>query len=267
MERTTAFTRIELLLVIAVMALLGILAVAAFKFIEMKGNQAMGVHNCKQIILAMQQFAKDHDHQYPDSVTNKHEGGLAASANDAFRFLIQEQIIQEERIFGCPDGFRPDGNIGAAPRYRKALEPSENHWALTAGQTDTTVGSMPLVFENPATNGWPPQWHADVHAQSHRGRVWSGCQIIIGRNDGSVAMEKLSEKHGSPNPLVDGMDIFTQASSGQPQGVLNIISGVFRGCPIGPITPALRSEVREAPGGLPGGLPGYQGIKPPDPLA
>ncbi|MDP1588730.1 MAG: type II secretion system protein, partial [Prosthecobacter sp.] len=106
MKRTAAFTRIELLLVITVIALLGILAVAAFKSIEMKGNQAMGVSNCKQIILALHQFAKSHGHQYPDSVTNKHTGGLAVTSNDAFRFLIQEQIVKEERIFGCPVGFK-----------------------------------------------------------------------------------------------------------------------------------------------------------------
>ena len=88
MKRTAAFTRIELLLVIAVFAILGILAVAAFKFIEMEGNQARGVSNCKHIILALHMFAKDHDHQYPDSVTNKHDGGLAVTSNDAFRFLI-----------------------------------------------------------------------------------------------------------------------------------------------------------------------------------
>ncbi|MDZ4401832.1 type II secretion system protein [Prosthecobacter sp.] len=263
MKRTAAFTRIELLLVIAVTALLGVLSVAAFKFIEMEGNQATGVHNCKQIILALQQFAKDHGHQYPDSVTNKFTGGTSPTSNDAFRFLIQEQIVKDEHIFGCPDGFKPDGNIGAAPRYSKALEPDENHWALTAGQTDTGVGSMPLVFENPVSNSWAPYWNADVCARSGLGRVWPGALIIVGRNDGSVGMEKMSGEHGlvSPKPLIDGLDIFTQASSGQPQRVLNItLPSVYRGCPIGPITPAFRPEMPGVPVrvpslGQPGGLP------------
>ncbi|HBJ83394.1 MAG TPA: hypothetical protein DDZ88_05870 [Verrucomicrobiales bacterium] len=225
MKRTAAFTRIELLLVITVIALLGILAVAAFKEIEMRGNQSLGVHHCKQIILALQQYAKVNGHQYPDSVPNKISGGIAATANDAFRVLIQEQIVTDERLFGCPYGYKPDGNIGAAPGYDKALEPGENHWALTAGQTDTTVGSMPLVFENPVSPGWAPQWNADVCARSGPGRVWPGALIIVGRNDGSVAMEKLSGEHGrvSPKPLVGGLDIFTQASSVLPQRVLNIV--------------------------------------------
>lgn len=225
MKRASRFTWIQLLVVIVVTILLGLLALAGFKQIGMRGNQAIGVHNCKQIILAMQQFAKDHDHSYPDSVPNKLVSGSVGTSNDVFRFLIQEEIVRDEAIFGCPYGFKPDGNIGAAPRYRKALEPGENHWALTAGQTDTGVGSMPLVFENPVGNGWPPSWNADVCAQPGLGRVWPGGQIIVGRNDGSVAMEKLSGDRGrvSPKSLSGGLNTFNQVSPGQPQRVLNIV--------------------------------------------
>lgn len=225
MKRSSRFTWIQLLVVIAVTVLLGILAVAGFKQIGMRGNQSIGVHNCKQIILALQQFAKDHGHQYPDTVPNKLGGGSVATSNDAFRKLIQEEIVRDESIFGCPYGYQPDGNIGAAPRYSKALKPGENHWALAAGQTDTVVGSMPLVFENPVSPSWAPQWNADVCARPGLGRVWPGGQIIIGRNDGSVAMEQLSGDRGvvSPKPVPGGLNTFTQTSPGLPQRVLNIV--------------------------------------------
>lgn len=225
MKHTPALTRIELLIAIAAFVLLAVLITAGYKAIEMRGSEEKGVGNCKQIILALQQFAKEHDHHYPDSVPDKFAGGLAATSNDAFGSLIRKEIVSEESIFGCPHGFMPDGNIGTAPKYREALKPGENHWALTAGQTDTAPGSMPLVFENCRSSGWPPYWNADVTAQPHVGRTWPGGRIIIGRNDGSVAMEQLSGDHGmvSPKSLPGGLDIFVQASDMLPQRVLNIV--------------------------------------------
>lgn len=258
-KRNQAFTLIELLVVITIIAILASLAVPAYSGIQKMGNQAKGINNCKQIILSLKQFSKDNNSQYPDSVPNNQTGGVAATANDAFRFLVQEQIVMDERIFGCPAGYNPDNNIGTAPAYGMALMPGENHWALTAGQTDATQGNMPLVYENPVTPGWPPQWNADVAGQIRPGRTWPGGEIIIGRNDGSVQVEKLNGKKGTVGPKVmaGGMDSFTQASQGQPQRVLNaVISGGAQG--VGSFTDpaALPGSL---PGGLPGGLPGAPG--------
>ena len=165
-KRNHAFTLIELLVVITITAILAGLAVPAFSFMaQTQENQMKGINNCKQIILSLKQFSKDNGSYYPDSVQNPVTGGMAQNANDAFRFMIQEQIVADERIFGCPAGYTPNNDIGQAPSYGNALMPGENHWAMTSGQTDTSVGSMPLVFENPATNSWPPVWNADVAGQ------------------------------------------------------------------------------------------------------
>ncbi|MFZ2276719.1 MAG: type II secretion system protein [Prosthecobacter sp.] len=225
-KRNHAFTLIELLVVITITAILASLALPAFTTMaQTQENQMKGVNNCKQIIIALKLFAKDNGSQYPDSVANPLTGSMAQNANDAFRFMIQEQIVTDERIFGCPVGYNPDNNIGKAPSYGNALMPGENHWALTSGQTDTTVGSMPLVFENPATNSWPPVWNADVAGQIQPGRTWPGGQIIIGRNAGSVAVETLAGDQGKVGPkiLADGNDLFTQASQGIPQRVLQVV--------------------------------------------
>ncbi|MDZ4404925.1 type II secretion system protein [Prosthecobacter sp.] len=265
-KRNHAFTLIELLVVITIIAILASLAVPAFTMVQTQGNQMKGVNNCKQIILSLKQFSKDNNSQYPDSVTNSMTGGVAATSNDAFRFLIQEQIVQDERIFGCPAGFNPDNNLGTAPGYGMALTPGENHWALTAGQTDTTQGNMPMVFENPVSSGWPPQWNADVAGQIKPGRTWPGGKIIIGRNDGSVAVEALNGKRGTVGPKVmaGGMDTFTQASQGIPQRVLNVIlgAGVGQGTQ-GPngLPPAPFGQP-----GLPGGLGQPLPGAPPAPL-
>ncbi|MCB1279770.1 prepilin-type N-terminal cleavage/methylation domain-containing protein [Prosthecobacter sp.] len=223
-KRNNAFTLIELLVVITIIAILAGLAVPTYTYVQMLANQGRGVNNARQIIVSMKLFSKDHGSMYPDSVANPLTGSLAQNANDAFRYMIQEKIVPDERIFGCPAGYNPDGNIGQSPNYGHALTPGENHWAMTAGLTDTAAGNMPLVFENPATPSWPPLWNADMAGKIAPGRTWSGGKIIIGRNDGSVAVESLSGMKGlvGPQVMAGGSNLFTQASDGIPQRVLPV---------------------------------------------
>lgn len=265
-KRNQAFTLIELLVVITIIAILASLAVPAFNLVQTNGNQMKGVSNCKQIILSLKQFSKDNNSQYPDTVQNPLTGGLAQNANEAFRFMIQEQIVTDERIFGCPAGFNPNNNIGLAPGYADALLPNENHWAMTANQTDTAVGNMPVVFENPSNISWPPLWNADTAGQANTpGRAWPGGKIIIGRNDGSVAVEALAGKKGliGPKVMAGGLNLFTQASQGLPQRILPIVLGTNTGGmnqnagggQFGAPPPAFGSPTGGLPTG-PGGLPG-----------
>lgn len=220
-----AFTLVELLVVITVITILASLAVPAYTtMVQNQELQMKGVNNCRQIILSLKQFSADNNSMYPDSVQNPITGGFATNANEAFRGLVMEQYVADERIFGCPAGYNPDNNIGQAPGYANALMPGENHWAMTANQTNTTVGSMPLVFENPASPSWPPLWNADVAGQIQPGRTWPGSQIIIGRNDGSVAVETLAGDQGKIGPKImsNGTDMFTEASKGVPLRVLQV---------------------------------------------
>jgi prepilin-type N-terminal cleavage/methylation domain-containing protein len=268
-KRNQAFTLIELLVVITIIAILASLAVPAFNMVQTNGNQMKGVSNCKQIIMSLKQFSKDYNSQYPDSVANPQTGSMAQSANDAFRFLIQEQIVSDERIFGCPAGFNPDANIGQAPNFGNALLPGENHWAMTGNQTDATVGNMPIVFENPVAPNWPPLWNADVAGQVAPGRTWPGGKIIIGRNDGSAAVEALAGKKGMIGPKImsGGFNLFTQASQGQPQRVLPVVLGnnyTQQGAIGNPGTGAPPGGLGGAPLNTnPGGLPG---APPPAPI-
>ena len=72
---------------------------------------------------------------------------------------------------------------------------------------------MPLVFENTAGMSWPPTWNCDAAGTPVPGRAWPGGKIIIGRNDGSIAAEKLAGESGAHVGLQrdkDGMDLFTR---------------------------------------------------------
>ncbi len=283
-KRNHAFTLIELLVVITIIAILGSLAMSQFTNAQKTANQMKGVSNAKQIIIALKQFSAQNNSQYPDSIANPSSGGgggMAASSNDAFRNMIMEGVVTDERIFGCPAGYNTKDNnsIGTAPGFGQALLPGENHWAMTQGQTDTSVGNMPIVFENPVAAGWPPQWNVDKAGQISPGRAWAGGQIVIGRNDGSVEVTNLAAKKGITGAKqTNGQDMFTQASNGQALGVLNIqISGgggaSYQGQQMGGAPPGLGGQPGLPPaplGGQPGLPPaplgGQPGALPPSPL-
>jgi prepilin-type N-terminal cleavage/methylation domain-containing protein len=259
---TQGFTLIELLVVITIIAIIASLAVPTYNLITAQANQMKGSSNCRQIIGLMMAYAAENNSLYPDSVTNPVTGSVPLTSNDAFRALFQEGMTQEEKIFSCPSSkFVADGNIGVAPTYEKALEAGENHWAMTKGQSTTSSSIMPLVFENPVTQGWPPQWNANAAGRPIQGRAWQGGKVIVGKNDASVETIKLQASQGDavgPRMVGNGVDMFTQASQNQPQEILNILVGgssSYTNDPNAAGMPGLPG----APGGAPGGLPDLPG--------
>ena len=169
--------------------------------------------NCREILISLKAYTGDHDGRHPDGNTS----------NEAFRELFKAGLLEDERAFtGASSPFEPDNNIGDPPNYEEALVPGENHWAMTRGLKESDSGNTPLVFENPVRAEWPPRWNMDVAGQRKEGRAWKTGKIIIGRNDGSVAVEQLNATHGPEVPLKPdstGKDLFEQAG---PHEVLNI---------------------------------------------
>ncbi len=156
--------------------------------ISPQGNQVRGVNCCRQIILTLKMYAKDHEDEYPDGQEREFH-----SANEVFRELFKEGIITDERIFGCPttSPFHPDNELGMSPGFAKTLLPGECHWMLLKHQGISSHPRTPIIIENCLTASWPPRWSLETRAI--RGRSWPNRKIIIGRNDGSVAVEQLNE--------------------------------------------------------------------------
>ena len=221
-RRDVGFTLIELLVVITIIAILAGLAIPAGQAVLKMARQNQASNNCRQVIMALKQFAAKNQSQYPDSVLNPLTGGTAQNANEAFHLLFQQRVIDDERIFGSPAGYSPDGMIGKAPAFDRAVTANENHWAMTAGLTDTSASNVPLVFENPVASAWPPQWNASVAGQIRPGRTWTRGQVIIGRQDGSAEVVDLNASTGlvTVPQKAGGMDILMQATDGQTQGIL-----------------------------------------------
>ena len=177
-----------------------------------KGRQIQAINCCRYIIISMTSYAKDHGGRFPNGTT----------ANEAFRQLIKDGQLEDERVFSAPRSpYVPDNNLGEAPDYRQALEPGENHWAMTKGLTNKADGNTPLVFENPAVKSWPPLWDTRLQGVAQPGRVWKGNKIIVGCADGSVNIEKLKEGEQltSLAPVKDGKNLFELAG---PHEVLDV---------------------------------------------
>ena len=145
--------------------------------------QMKATSNCRQIIIAMKAYAADHNGSYPTGKT----------ANEVFRELVREDILQDERVFGSPlSRFIPDNDVGLAPDFAKAVGPGENHWMMLGGLREDSLAIAPVVFENALEASWPPIWDGSPYEGIRkRGQTWKGGRIVVGSNDGSVGVERL----------------------------------------------------------------------------
>jgi hypothetical protein len=166
-----------------------------------------GINNCRQIVTSLKIYASDNSGSYPD-VSNRE----FLSSNEVFHELFTSGVLTTESIFGSPESsFRPDSNIGEKPDFIEAVKPSENHWAMTKGLSDSSPSSLPLIFENPAETTWPPRWNAFSVTRPVPGRAWSGGKVIVGMNDGTVSARKLTARVGKNlelTPDAEGKPIF-----------------------------------------------------------
>ncbi|WP_232289519.1 type II secretion system protein [Verrucomicrobium spinosum] len=207
------FTLIELLVVITIIAILASLAVPTFGRIQERGNITKGISNARQIITALRIYSSDHSGNYPDIAVSSGSGGTGgtggtgdtSTANGVFRVLFEEQILDNEMIFGCPVSRygNPDGKVGT--NGDQAVQTNENHWAFTTGASDSASGSLPLVYENPVSAAWDPSWNPQLAGTNAPGRSWSGGKVIIGQNDSSVALQQLEDKNAA-SKLKGGAD-------------------------------------------------------------
>jgi len=177
----------------------------------------MASNNCRQIIMCLKIWANDNNGVFPDASMP-----LPKSSNQAFRRLFQDEITQEERIFGASySPFKPDNYIGVAPSFSRALEPGENLWAMVAGLKADINGTFPLIFESPLNVEWPLQWRVDRQKDPVRGWTWARGKLVIGRSDMSVNVVTLVKKDGVM-VLPDSLQKLFGGQSELPLRILNI---------------------------------------------
>jgi len=113
-----AFTRLELLSVLAAVALLGVIAAPVLATPRQRSDRVLCANNLRQIGAAMQLWANDHGDAIPQEVTLA-EGGtfghpLAANAWLHFSWLSNE--LTSPRVLFCPsDQGQPAHDFSGAP--------------------------------------------------------------------------------------------------------------------------------------------------------
>lgn len=196
-------TKLEKRVTVIVLLLLAFLGFCVFTSLKLKSAQMTTGDNARHIYGMLLTYASDHNGYYPDSV--KAREGLTANA--AFREIFKEGLIEDESIFGgLYSRFVPDNSIGSEPNFEQALQAGENHWMMTAGNTNTTAVIIPIFFENTVDATWPPRWlppsyfsygYSEVTSTPPpRGRSWPNGTILVTKNDGSTQAMKLVEKDG-----------------------------------------------------------------------
>ena len=114
MKKTTsaAFTLIELLIVITIIAVLASIALPAFTGVKERGDQTKDLSNAKQIALALRQFAIDNNGTYPakaPAADYSAASGTPTTSNDAFWWVFPN-YLQSEQIFAVAGSAYTPGN-------------------------------------------------------------------------------------------------------------------------------------------------------------
>jgi prepilin-type N-terminal cleavage/methylation domain-containing protein len=204
-KNITAFTLIELLIVITIIAVLASIALPAFSGIKERGDQTKDLSNVKQIALGLKQFAVDHNSVYPSKVPapTYDDPGAATLAsgqfsNDALWWLFpngqEPGYIQSEQIFSVngsaftksPPDNRLDPTNGATRQF--TLAAGENSYAYVSGLTDTSNPTFPLLAD-----GFVPSSPGVYDGnKSNPGGVWAAKKAIIAYCDGSGQILKVN---------------------------------------------------------------------------
>ncbi len=208
LEQKTGCQRIEITIGIILLVILVPLTIAGWRKVSDLTARASTAGNCHNLMGTLKVYAGDHGGTHPDADVSNPQ-----TANQAFRLLGAKGMMFGESVFGAAmSPYRPDGDLGTPPAHSKALEPGENHWALTKGATDASPALLPIVFENAVTNTWPPRWNADAAGRKVPGRAWRDGKIIVGFNDASVMAIQLESAKGAsvaPKLIGRGKDYFT----------------------------------------------------------
>jgi prepilin-type N-terminal cleavage/methylation domain-containing protein len=181
-KSSAAFTLIELLIVITIIAVLASIALPAYTGVKERGDQTKDLSNAKQIALALRQFAIDNNGAYPakpPGTDYSTAAGTPATSNDTFWWLFPN-YLQSEQIFATNGSAYTPGNpdnkldpAGSGTRT-DTLKAGENSFAYVSGLTDTSNPTFPLIADGFAAGGTTYATNKAV-----KGGVWSGKKAVV----------------------------------------------------------------------------------------
>jgi prepilin-type N-terminal cleavage/methylation domain-containing protein len=204
---SSAFTLIELLIVIAVIAILASFALPAFLGVQERAKQTKDLSNGKQIVLSLRQFALDNNGAFPQNAPALTYGAgtpltSASPSNDALWWLFPTYLT-DEFIFAVPGSAwnitpGPNGVMDPAGSSARAdtLAAGENGYAYTLGLNDTSDAGFP-VLEDGMIVGAASPWNYTTD-KTIQGGVWGGKKAILIFVDGSGQVMKCDDFISGP---------------------------------------------------------------------
>jgi prepilin-type N-terminal cleavage/methylation domain-containing protein/prepilin-type processing-associated H-X9-DG protein len=119
------FTLIELLVVIAIIAILAAILFPVFAKAREKARQSSCLSNCKQIDLALLQYAQDYDERLPGTYIYE----IPSDTNWLFGFnVLVYPYVKNAQVYVCPSGSGAPPWAGTA-----AIIPMNSYWAPDQG--------------------------------------------------------------------------------------------------------------------------------------
>jgi len=166
-----AFTTFELLIVVAVLAILAAMLLPALANAKGEGQQIHCVNNLKQVGLSYRVFAVDHEDLFPMSLaTNRGGTKELIPASPAYvHFQVLSNELAVPKVLVCPaDGreaasdFRSMVNMNLS--YFIGLDTDETRpQMLLAGDRNVTNGVTPTGGVLRLTPDRPAGWTGDLH--------------------------------------------------------------------------------------------------------
>jgi len=220
-KNSAAFTLIELLIVITIIAVLAGIALPAYNGVKERGDQTKDLSNAKQISLALRQFAIDNNGAYPSKMPAAGQDysaapatPLPATSNDAFWWLFPT-YLQSEQIFAVNGSAytpsNPDNKLDptTAGTRTDTLKQGENSYSYVVGLTDTSNPTFPLIADGFATGT------KYTTNKSAKGGVWSGKKAVVVLCDSSgqlMRVDPTSLQVQRTNSAGAKVDMFTGAT-------------------------------------------------------
>ncbi len=148
------FTLVEILVVIAIIALLAGVALPAVTGALKKAKENVALQEAHGLGLALFQFANDNDGTYPGTDSSKNQ--TVASSTDAFKLMVPTYISNTDSLFVAG----PGGKTKYAGTTQNGFTSQNVCWDMTAQQGDIGLGGndpdqLPVVISTGSTITYP----------------------------------------------------------------------------------------------------------------
>ncbi|MDB4359073.1 type II secretion system GspH family protein [Verrucomicrobiales bacterium] len=181
-RKTAAFSLIELMTVISIMAVLATVTFPVVKVAMTNGQMTRSTSDARSIALGLRTYAADNGGMFPVGENDYDEE--IVSSNDAFRSLLPD-YIDSEQIFVQSRSARGKAADNRFNEPADILQPGENHYSYVAGLSDTSRTGWPLVVDGTNGSGYY------VNDVGQKGGCWEARKAIIAYVGGSAAAIRL----------------------------------------------------------------------------